>query len=95
MKRLNDIYHTNISKAEITYVPGTCSFVDNHTVEAEGKRYTAPHIMIASGSTPSENEFPGSDLCMNSDDFFEMEELPKTMVVIGGGYIGIELAQIL
>ena len=50
MKRLNDIYHTNISKAEITYVPGTCSFVDNHTVEAEGKRYTAPHIMIASGS---------------------------------------------
>ena len=95
VKRLNDIYKNNVAKAEITYVEGTCSFVNNNTVEAEGKKYTAPHIMIASGSTPAADEFPGSDLCWNSDDFFTMTELPETMVVIGGGYIGIELAQIL
>jgi len=51
--------------------------------------------MIASGSAPEAGTFEGSDLCMNSDDFFEMEELPEKMVVIGGGYIGVELAQIL
>jgi len=95
VKRLNDIYSSNVGKAGIAYKEGTCKFVSNKVVEVEGKRYTAPHIMIASGSTPASNEFEGADLCMNSDDFFAMEELPETMVVIGGGYIGIELAQIL
>ena len=95
VKRLNGIYKNNLGRAEITYVEGTCSFVNNNTVEASGVRYSAPHIMIASGSTPAESEFEGAEHCMNSDDFFDMEELPETMVVIGGGYIGIELAQIL
>ena len=57
--------------------------------------FTAEHIMIASGSAPEAGTFVGSDLCINSDDFFAMEELPEKMVVIGGGYIGVELAQIL
>ena len=54
--------------------------------------FYAPHIMIASGSTPEPGTFTGAEYCMNSDDFFEMEELPEKMVVIGGGYIGVELA---
>lgn len=51
--------------------------------------------MIASGSRPDAGGFEGSEHCMNSDDFFAMEELPKRMVLIGGGYIGLELAQIM
>ena len=51
--------------------------------------------MIASGSNPEKGQFEGADLCWVSDDIFEMEELPKSIVVIGGGYIGIELAQIM
>lgn len=48
--------------------------------------------MIASGSYPAVPGFPGGELCMNSDDIFQMEELPESMIVLGGGYIAIETA---
>lgn len=51
--------------------------------------------MIASGSTPELGSFPGSQFCISSDGFFEMNDLPKRMVCIGGGYIGVEMAQIM
>lgn len=93
---MNGIYERNLAKAEIDYVKGTCKFVSDKVVEVEGVKYTAEHIMIASGSLPLvDTSYPGAELCGNSDDFFLWEELPKTAVVIGGGYIGIELAQIL
>jgi len=95
VKRLNGIYEKNLAKSEIDYVAGTCKFVGPKVVEVEGVQYTADHIMIASGSSPAEQKFPGSEHCGSSDDFFIWEELPKRAVVIGGGYIGIELAQIL
>ena len=57
--------------------------------------FDSEHILIASGSEPRPPSFQGADLCMNSNDFFSMEELPKSMAVIGAGYIGVELAQIL
>lgn len=74
------------------YVPGTAKFVSDKVIEVEGQLYTADHILIASGSTPEIGKFPGSDLCMTSDDFFEMTELPKSIICIGGGYIGVEMA---
>lgn len=70
--------------------------MSDHVVEVEGKQYTAPHVLIASGSYPVlKGEFTGSEFCMTSDGFFEMETLPKSMVFIGGGYIATELAQIM
>ena len=51
--------------------------------------------MIASGSTPALPAFPGGEHCWSSDDIFTMEELPKSIVVIGGGYIGVEMSQIM
>lgn len=57
--------------------------------------YTADHILIASGSYPEEGAFEGKEHCINSDGIFTMEELPSSMVVLGGGYIAIELAQIM
>ena len=59
------------------------------------QRFSADHILIASGSYPDHGGFEGHELCMSSDDIFTMEELPQSMVVIGGGYIGIEMAQIM
>ena len=95
VQRLNGIFRNNINKALIKYVEGTASFVSNTEVKVGDQVFTAPHILIASGSAPDSGSFPGSELCDNSNDFFEWEELPKECVVIGGGYIGIELAQIL
>ena len=95
VKRLNGIYEKNVAKSKIDYVKGTCKFVSDKVVEVEGVQYTADHILIASGSTPAQEQFPGAELCSNSDDFFTWEQLPARAVVIGGGYIGVELAQIL
>lgn len=53
---------------------------------------SAENIVIASGSEPVHLNFPGSEHCWSSDDIFSMEELPKSMAVIGGGYIGIEMS---
>ena len=51
--------------------------------------------MICSGSTPQTPPIDGAEHCWSSDDLFTMEELPKSMVVLGGGYIGVEMAQIM
>lgn len=92
---MNVIYENNLKKSDVDYVAGTAAFVSDHVVEVEGKQYTAPHVLIASGSYPLVHDFPGAEYCMTSDDFFEMKELPKEMIVLGGGYIGVELAQIM
>jgi len=92
--KLNGIYKNMASKSGIHYVEGTASFVSDKVVKVQDQLYTGEHILIASGSTPETGGFPGSDLCMDSDDFFALETLPEKVVVIGGGYIGVELAQI-
>jgi glutathione reductase (NADPH) len=92
---LNGIYETNLAKSGIAYFTGTASFVDKNTIEtSEGAKLVAEHILIVAGGTPAKAPFEGAELCMNSDDVFTMEELPKSMCVLGGGYIGIEMAQI-
>jgi glutathione reductase (NADPH) len=95
VKRLNGIYERNLKNSQVDYIPGTAKFVSDHVIEVEGKRYAADHILIASGSYPVAEGFPGSEFCITSDGFFEMSELPKRMVCIGGGYIGVECAQIM
>ena len=57
--------------------------------------FTADHICITSGSEAQAGSFLGAELCMDSNDFFTMEELPESVAVLGGGYIAVELAQIL
>ncbi len=60
--------------------------------------YSADHVMIASGSKsflPPQSAFTGHEHCINSDDIFAMDKLPKSIVIIGGGYIGTEMAGIM
>ena len=61
----------------------------------EGVKYTAEKICIASGFAPKEYDWEGYDLCTDCVDFFNMKELPERAVVIGGGFVATELAQIL
>ena len=96
VKRLNDIYHTNVKKSGIAYFEGTAAFGGPKLVKtSEGESLTADHVLIASGSYPRTPPFEGGELCMNSDDVFTMTELPKSMIVLGGGYIATEMAQIM
>uniref|UniRef100_A0A3Q3WQ50 Uncharacterized protein n=1 Tax=Mola mola TaxID=94237 RepID=A0A3Q3WQ50_MOLML len=87
-------------QAKIQTIHGHARFTSDPepTVEVHGKKYTAPHILIATGGQPSmltEAEVPGASLGITSDGFFELETLPKRSVVVGAGYIAVEMAGIL
>ena len=56
------------------------------------QQFTADHILIASGTGADPGRFEGAEHCMTSDDIFSLEELPESMVVLGGGYIAFEMA---
>ncbi|XP_043400369.1 glutathione reductase, mitochondrial isoform X3 [Chelonia mydas] len=100
VSRLNGIYQNNLNKAHIETIHGHAAFTSDPepTVEVSGKKYTAPHILIATGGRPSvphDSEIPGASLGITSDGFFELEELPRRSVVVGAGYIAVEIAGIL
>ncbi|CAL8357649.1 unnamed protein product [Merluccius merluccius] len=100
VSRLNNIYRNNLDKAEIKTIEGHASFMDDAepTIEVNGKKYMAPHILIATGGRPtvlSDDQIPGASLGITSDGFFELEKLPKRSVIVGAGYIAVEMAGIL
>ena len=64
-------------------------------VEVNGEEYTADQIVIATGSRPAMLPIPGAELAMTSDDLLKLDTLPGSIVIIGGGVIGMEFASIL
>jgi len=98
--RLNNIYENGLANAGVKDIRGLASFVDANTIKvtsgSEVKTITAKHILIASGGKPLFPPGEGiAENCISSDGFFELETLPKKAVVIGAGYIAVELAGVL
>jgi glutathione reductase (NADPH) len=92
--RLNGIYHKNLDNRDVALLEGHARFVDVHTVDVDGKTYTAERIVVATGGQPSVPDVPGAELGITSDGFFELEEQPKRVLIVGSGYIAVELAGI-
>ncbi len=92
---INDWYHTYLADSDIDEIVGRARFVDAHTLEVAGKRYSADHIVIAVGGAPTIPDTPGAELGISSDGFFELEHLPRRVAVVGSGYIAVELAGML
>jgi glutathione reductase (NADPH) len=90
--RLNGIYERNLEAKGVAYVRGAARFVDAHTVEVNGRRLSARHIVIATGGKPLLPDLPGADLGITSDAFFELKTRPRRVAVVGSGYIACELA---
>lgn len=90
--RLNGIYARNLAAKGVTHVKGTARFVDAHTVEVNGVRMTAPHLVIATGGMPTVPQLPGAQWGITSDGFFELEQRPQRVAVVGSGYVACELA---
>lgn len=85
-----------IPDAGIDLIRGAAKFVNNSTVEVNGKEYSADRIVIATGGRPTLPEgIEGAEYGITSDEFFSMEELPKRVAVVGAGYIAVEFAQVL
>ena len=95
VSRARQSYANNFERNGVERIDGFASFVDNHTVSVNGETYTAPHITIATGGHPLYPDVPGSELGETSDDFFAWESLPKSVLVVGAGYIAAELAGVL
>ena len=92
---INTWYHTYLADSEIDEIQGQARFVDAHTLEVAGERYSAEHIVVAVGGGPSVPTLPGAELGITSDGFFELTELPRRVAVVGAGYIAVELAGVL
>ncbi len=84
----------NLKKAGIEIIRGEARFTDEHTVEVAGTSYTAETIVIATGQRPAELNIPGEELLITSNEFLYLPELPEDIVLIGAGYVAMELASI-
>lgn len=92
---INNWYHNYLADSNIDELQGFASFVDSHTVDVDGKQFSAKHIVISPGTTPTVPDIPGAEYGITSDGFFELQECPKKVAIIGSGYIAVELAGVL
>jgi glutathione reductase (NADPH) len=99
ISRLSGIYTSNLTKAGADLLMGTATFKDPHSLEVVGpqgaKTVTADKVLIAAGARPKlPDDLPGIEHVITSEEAFHLPELPKRMVIVGGGYIAIEFAGI-
>jgi glutathione reductase (NADPH) len=93
--RLNGIYDNLLKNSGVEHIRGWGKFVGPRQVEVNGTVYSADHILIAVGGYPLVPDIPGAELGIVSDGIFDLEEVPKKAVVVGAGYIAVEMAGIL
>jgi len=95
ISNINDFYVSSFKKNGVDTAYGLAKLVDKHTVEVNDKRYSAERIALATGGTPTVPNIPGNELALTSDGFFELQSLPDKVLVLGAGYIAVELAGML
>lgn len=96
LTRLNGVYQNMLNNASVELFRGYAKFLDPHTLEIEGQKVTADKILIAVGGYPVKPpDITGIEHAITSDDMFLLQEQPKSIVVLGGGYIGVEFACIM
>ena len=93
--RLNGVYRRILETNRVEILAGHATVVSPHEVEIGGRRLSAAHILIATGSWPFVPEIPGADLAITSNEVFHLSDLPRRVVIVGGGYIAVEFAGIL
>ncbi|MDO6426005.1 glutathione-disulfide reductase [Thalassotalea sp. 1_MG-2023] len=95
IKRIHAAYGRGFEANGVTLIDGFAKFINKNTVEVNGEYITADHIVIATGGRPSIPSIPGAELGIDSDGFFALTKQPKSVAVIGAGYIAVELAGVL
>lgn len=92
--RLERVYEGLLEKAGAKLFRGTARVVGPNAVELEGQRITARYILVATGGWPFKPAIPGAEHAITSNEAFELADLPKRVLVVGGGYIAVEFAGI-
>jgi glutathione reductase (NADPH) len=90
--RLNGIYESNLAKSKVALIRGWGLLTSQRSVDVGKQRLTADRIVLAPGGRPSRPVIPGAELGIDSDGFFALPMRPQRVTVVGGGYIGVEIA---
>jgi glutathione reductase (NADPH) len=96
--RLNGVYGNLLRHAGVHILNGWAQLLDPHTVQLQlpgrQERFTARHILVATGGRPTVPSFPGCECVVTSDSMYDLEPFPSRLLVVGGGYIACEFASI-
>ena len=95
LDRLETVYRNLLRNAGVDTYDQRAKLLDQNTVVIGKKKLTARTILIATGGRPFRPDIPGIENALVSDDIFNLEKLPKSMAIIGGGYIACEMASIM
>ncbi len=96
ISRLSAIYKANLERAGVSVIEQRAQIVDAHTVKlTDGRQISAKYILVATGGTPVlEPAIPGIEHAISSNELFDVPQFPKRLLVVGGGYIGVEFASV-
>ncbi|XP_021898067.1 glutathione reductase, chloroplastic [Carica papaya] len=94
LQRLTGIYKNILKNAGVTLIEGRGKILDPHTVDVDGKVYSARHILISVGGRPFIPDIPGSEYAIDSDAALDLPSKPEKIAIVGGGYIALEFAGI-
>ncbi len=92
ISNINNAYANYLGKNNVQIVHGYARLLDANTVEVNGEKHSAERIILAPGGYARVPDLPGKELAITSDGFFELKEQPKKVLVLGAGYIAVELA---
>ncbi|MEO1346620.1 MAG: glutathione-disulfide reductase [Pseudomonadota bacterium] len=96
LDRLEGVYRKILSSNGVTTYDARATIADPHTITlSTGESFSTKHILVATGGSPVRPSLPGSEHGLVSDDMFHFDTLPKSMLIIGGGYIACEFAGIM
>ena len=95
IERLHTVYSNRLQKSGVSILTGRAQVLDAHTVAVDGKEYSAERILVATGGWPFVPDIPGQQHIVTSNDMFFLDQLPKQIIIVGGGYIAVEFASIL
>ena len=94
LNRLEKVYHRMLHDSGVALVEGHGVMTDPHTIEVEGKSYTAEKILVSVGGWPFIPDIPGAEHVITSNEALDLKERPNRIVIGGGGYIALEFAGI-
>ena len=90
--RIHQSYDNVLGKNNVDVIQGWATIVDKHTIKVGDRLITAENLLIATGGQPLIPEIPGKEHILDSDGFFELDHQPKRVVIVGAGYIAVEIA---
>lgn len=92
IERLNGVYRQLLESAGVAIVEGRARVVGPHEVTVGDRRFTAEHLLVATGGRPHVPDLPGVEYAITSDEVFSLPSLPRRVAILGGGYVALEFA---